>query len=184
MARTKLSKRGIIFIALSIIVVIALALVGIFVLTGASSKSPTDLTLEFMNKYKNATSEVMNQVKYPYADKLDKTQMNTYKDLIRSQYRSMSYTISDETVGEVDAIIKVDFDVYDYASSYDKASSYLSLYGSDMSLEKQVNYKLKEMSNTKEKVTYSIEFKFYKLDGVWYMTDVTSADLSKLTGTF
>ena len=184
MARTKLSKRGIIFIALSMIVVIALALVGIFVLTGASSKSPTDLTLEFMNKYKNATSEVMNQVKYPYADKLDKTQMNTYKDLIRSQYRSMSYTISEETVGEVDAIIKVDFDVYDYASSYDKASSYLSLYGSDMSLEKQVNYKLKEMSNTKEKVTYSIEFKFYKLDGVWYMTDITSADLSKLTGTF
>lgn len=184
MARTKLSKRGIIFIALSMIVVIALALVGIFVLTGANSKSPTDLTLEFMNKYKNATSEVMNEVKYPYADKLDKTQMNTYKDLIRSQYRSMSYTISEETVGEVDAIIKVDFDVYDYASSYDKATSYLSLYGSDMSLEKQVNYKLKEMSNTKEKVTYSIEFKFYKLDGVWYMTDVTSADLSKLTGTF
>ena len=63
-------------------------------------------------------------------------------------------------------------------------ASYLSLYGSDMSLEKQVNYKLKEMSNTKEKVTYSIEFKFYKLDGVWYMTDITSADLSKLTGTF
>lgn len=184
MARTKLSKRGIIFIALSIIVIVALALVGIFVLTGVSSKSPTDLTLEFMNKYKNASSEVMNQVKYPYNDDLSDTQFNTYKDLIRSQYKSMTYRIDDETVGEVDAIIKVDFDVFDYASSYDKASSYLSLYGKDMSLEKQVNYKLKEMSNTKEKVTYSIEFKYYKLDGVWYMTDVTSADLSKLTGTF
>lgn len=184
MARTKLSKRGIIFITLSIIVLLVLVLVGIFVLTRASSKSPTDLTLEFMNKYKNATSEVMDNIKYPYGDTLDKTQMNTYKDLIRSQYRSMTYQIDDETVGEVDAIIKVDFEVFDYASSYDKATSYLSLYGSDMTLEKQVNYKLKEMGNTKEKVTYSIEFKFYKLDGIWYMSDLTSADLSKLAGTF
>lgn len=184
MARTKLSKRGIIFIALSIVVLIVLVLVGLFVLTRTSSKSPLDLTLDFMNKYKNASSEVMNEVKYPFNDELSDAQLTTYKDLIRSQYKSMTYEIVNETVGEVDAIIKVDFDVFDYASSYDKANSYLSLYGKDMSLEKQINYKLKEMSKTKEKVTYSIEFKYYKLDGVWYMTDFNKADLSKLSGTF
>lgn len=184
MARTKLSKKGIVFITLSIIVVLSLVLVGVFVYTKTSSKSPLDLTLDFMNKYKNASNEVMNEVKYPYSDELNDTQFNTYKDLIRSQYKSLTYQIVDEKVSEVDAIIKVDFDVFDYASSYDKATSYLSLYGQDMSLEKQVNYKLKAMSDTKEKITYSIEFKYYKLDGVWYMLDVTTADLSKLTGTF
>ena len=180
MARTKLSKRGIIFIALSIVVLVGLTLVGVFTFNKVSSNSPIDLTLEFMNNYKNATSKVMNEVKYPFDDELSDTQFNTYKDLIRSQYKSMTY----EIVGEVDAIIKVDFAVYDYASSYDKANSYLSLYEKDKTLDEKVNYKLKEMANTKEKVTYSIEFKYYKLDDVWYMTDFNASNYQKLAGTF
>lgn len=184
MIRTKFSKRGIGFIILCVIVLAVLVLLGRFILSRAIAKTPIDLTKDFMNKYKNASKEVMDKVNYPYDDELTDNQLKRYKDIIKTQYLALDYDITDEYVGESDAIIKVEFEVFDYASGYEKASSYLSLYEKDMSLEKQVDYKLDEMSKTKEKMKYSISFAYYKLDGKWIMTELTKTDLQKLTGTF
>ena len=184
MARTKLSKKGIGIIIISLVVLILLIVFGVFMISKSSGKTPVDLTLDFMNKYKNASSEVMNEVYYPFDDELTDTQKDKYKELIKSQYLALDYSITDENVGEVDAIIKVEFEVLDYKDSYDKAISYLKLYEKDLSYEKQMDYVLKQMSNTKEKTKYSIEFSYYKLDGKWVMTELSKADYAKLAGTF
>ncbi len=185
MVNLKLGKKGILYIALFILGLALIAFVASIILKSASPKGPVELTESFMKKYKNASSEVMDKIKYPYDDVLTDEQFNKYKDIIKTQYLALDYKIVDKPViGEVDAIVKVEFEVLDYASSYDKANSYLSIYESEMPDIKKVDYKLKEMQNTKEKVSYSIEFKYYKLDGEWKMTDLSKASLSKLDGTF
>ena len=184
MKKIKLNKRVITLVSVSVIAIVLIVVLVILLSSRTTKKTPIDLTLDFMNNYKNATSSVINNISYPYDDNLTDSQLNRYKELIKSQYLGLEYEIVDENVNQVDAVIKVEFTVLDYASSYDKASSYLSLYESDLSNEKKNDYKLNEMSNTKEKVTYSIEFKYYKVDGTWNMTNLNSADYKKLAGVF
>lgn len=184
MVKLKLSKRGIIFVAIAIIVVILLMVLGLRVLSNASVKTPVELTESFMKKYQIADSEIMNKIEYPFDDQLTDEQLKRYKDLIETQYLALDYQIVEENIGELDAIIKVEFSVFDYASSYDKATNYLNVYEKDMSSIKQVDYKLKEMENTQEKITYAITFNYYKLDGKWIMLEVSDTDLSKLSGTY
>ena len=167
------------------LVVIVLAVVGIcLILKGGKAKTPIDLTKDYMNKYKNCDSEVVKNIKYPFDDEITDAQLKKYKEIIKSQYMALEYEIAEENVGEEDAIIKVQFSVLDYKSSYDKATSYLSLYGLDKPDEKKVDYKISQMEHTQEKEQYSIEFTFHKLEGKWHMMDLTDADLQKLAGTF
>ncbi len=167
------------------LVVIVLGVVGIcLLLKGGHTKTPIDLTKEYMNKYKNCDSEIVKNIKYPFDDEITDAQKKKYKEIIKSQYMALDYEIAEEHVGEEDAIIKVQFSVLDYKSSYDKATSYLALYGQDKTNEKKVDYKISEMEHTQEKEQYSIEFTFHKLDGKWHMMDLLEADLQKLAGTF
>lgn len=170
------------------VIAIAIIVVGILgigmLLKGGDNKTPIDLTKDFFNKYKKCDSEVVNKIEYPFNDELTDAQLKKYKELIKSQYMALDYEIAEEHIGEEDAIVKVQFNVLDYKSSYDKATSYLSLYGQDKSDEKKVEYKLKEMEKTQEKEKYSIEFTFHKLDGKWHMMDLTDSDFQKLAGIF
>ncbi len=184
MARLKLSKKGISFIIISLIVLVVLVLLGKLILSKTTTETPIVLTKQFMSQYQKATDKVMKDVKYPYDDELTDVQLAKFKELVKSQYLSLDYEIVDKNIGEIDAIIKVEFEVLDYASSYEKANSYLSLYEKDMSEEKKNDYRLKQMQNTQEKIKYGLEFSFYKLDGEWKMLEVTKSDLSKLAGTY
>ena len=180
----KKNKRLLIASAIAVIIIVVGVLgIGIL-LKGGGKKTPIDLTNEFFKSYKRCDSEVVKNIKYPFDDELTKAQEKKYKEIIKSQYMALDYEIAEEHVGEIDAIIKVEFNVLDYKSSYDKATSYLSLYGKDKTNEKKVDYKLSEMEHTQEKEKYSIEFTFHKLDGKWHMIDPTKTDLQKLAGTF
>ncbi len=180
----KINKKLIIGIIIAVVVIILGVLGILLILKGGDNKTPIDLTKEYMNKYKNCDSEIVKKIKYPFDDEITDTQKAKYKEIIKSQYMALDYEIAEEHVGEIDAIIKVEFSVLDYKSSYDKATSYLSLYGQDKSNEKKVDYKLSEMEHTQEKEKYSIEFTFHKLDGKWHMMDLTKTDLEKLAGIF
>ncbi len=174
---------------IAIIVAVILVVVGIgigvaLIVKGKGEKTPIDLTKEYLNQYKNCDSEIVAKIKYPFDDELTKAQKAKYKEIIKSQYMALDYEITEEHVGEIDAIIKVQFSVLDYKASYEKANSYLSLYGKDKKEEKKVDYKIKEMEHTQEKETYSIEFTYHKLDGKWHRMDLTETDLAKLAGVF
>lgn len=167
------------------IVIIVVGVLGLgLLLKGGDNKSPIDLTNDFFNKYKKCDSEVVDKIEYPFDDELSEKQLKKYKELIKSQYKALDYEIAEEHIGEESAIVKVQFNVLDYKSSYDKATSYLSLYGQAKSDTKKIDYKLKEMEKTKSKEKYSIEFNFHKLEGKWQMVDLTEADLQKLAGIF
>ena len=178
--KSKLLIASVIAVAIIVIGVLGIGLL----LKGGDNKTPLDLTNDFLNQYKKLDSEVVSKIEYPFDDELTEAQLKKYKELIKKQYKNLDYEIAEEKVGEVDATIKVQFNVLDYKSSYDKATSYLSLYGQAKSDEKKVDYKLKEMEKTASKEKYSIEFTFHKLDGKWHMIDLTEADLQKLAGIF
>lgn len=184
MAKLKISKKGLLFIIISVLVLVLVGLLGWFILSRTTTKTPIDLTRNYLKMYKNASSEVMDKIKYPYSDELTETQLAKFKELIKTQYLALDYEIVEENIGEVDAIIKVEFEVLDYKSSYEKADNYLSIYEKDKSVEKQVDYKLKEIEKTKEKIKYGIDFSFYKLNDKWEMIDVSNADIAKLSGTY
>lgn len=167
------------------VAIVVLGVVGVgLLLRGGNKKTPIDLTKEYMNSYKNCDKEVVSKIKYPFEDDLTKAQKAKYKEIIKSQYMALDYEITEEHVGEIDAVIKVEFNVLDYKASYEKATSYLRLYGQDKTEEQKNDYKLKEMEHTQGKEKYSIEFTYHKLDGEWQRMDLTTADLEKLQGIF
>ena len=49
---------------------------------------------------------------------------------------------------------------------------------------KFIDYKLNQMENVTDKVTYNIEFTLTKVDGVWQLDSLSSADMEKLHGIY
>lgn len=169
---------------LAVILIAVVVVIAVLLLKKNTANTPIDMTKAYMDRFKNLDSEVVSKISYPYSDNLSDSQKKKYEEIIKSQYLSLNYEIVDENIGEIDAIVRVQFSVLDYASSYDRATSYLSLYEKDKSEKEVIDYKISEMENTKEKIEYTIEFAYYNLDGEWHMSDLSPADLRKIAGTF
>jgi hypothetical protein len=152
--------------------------------------SPKSLTEKYMESYQNLDSTVLDKISYPFSDELSKTQKKKYIEVLKRQYGKMSFEIVDEDITDDDAIINVEFTVYDLAAAYDKATNYIEVYSTKFyengafSTTKAVDYKLASLNNCTDKVTYSVKFYYYKENGKWKMTDLSDSDIKKLDGTY
>lgn len=178
-------------IIVSLIIIIILTLIAILFVSKSQSTSPEGLTKKYMENYKKLDKSVTSRITYDFSDKIVASEESTYRSIMKRQYEKMNYFISDSYVGETDAIITVEFTVYDLKSAMDRANSYVDshneLFNVDGKVDtrKVVEYKLKQLDECRDTVDYSIKFNFYKNDlNKWVMTDLSDSDLQKLDGTF
>lgn len=102
-----------------------------------------------------------------------------YEEVIRKQYKGLSYEIKDEEIDGDYSLVTVEIEVMDYKKAigmYDRGNYDLVRY------QKLV---LEELKNTKEMVTYTIEFELTKDDeGIWTVNDLGSDINNKLLGIY
>ena len=174
---------------------INLLLIFILILTGCKnvSNTPTAKVENFMEKYQNIDSSVLNQLDSILENRLDLTeeQKNKYKTLMEKQYQNLSYTIKDENIEDDNANVVVEVETYDYINALNKSEEFYNNNRKDFEkedgttdLEKYMDYKIEEMIKVNDRITNEIVFVLHKEKGKWILDNISDIDRQKIHGLY
>ena len=195
---------------------ILLAFISLFLMVGCGNmmNTPTKKVEEFLSKYQTLDKDVLDQLDDVIDDNESFTdeQRDKYHELMKNQYKSLSYKIKDETEDGDNATIIAEIEVLDYGKAISMADAYLATHREEFLLDKNtptdnnnddttkdnntaatdtvidkvkyLTYKIKQMASTKDKVTYTINFNLTKDDGKWKLNDLSDIDILKLHGLY
>ena len=154
-------------------------LVFIVFLTGCSlNNSPTSKVEELLGKYQGLDQNIT----YNYLDLssdvlISKDIENDYVDVIKKQYRNMSYEVKDEKIDGDMATVTVQIEVIDY-------KKVINEYDIDRNddIHKEI---IDKLNGVKERVNYTIDFTVVKdKDGNWNLGNLTEEIQQKLLGIY
>ncbi len=152
----------------------------LFVLTGCElNNNPTSKVEELLGNYQGLDKKISyNYVALANDSNLDQDIIEKYEDLIKKQYRNLSYEVKEEVIDGGSAVVTVQIDVLNYKKVLDNYSSYTL---SSSEHEKIIN----ELKKVKDKVTYTIDFSVTKnKNGDWKLDDLTTEEEQKLLGIY
>lgn len=142
------------------------------------SNNPTSKTEDFLSDYQMLEDNILIN----YTDLIEETNVSTeiqeiYKELIKKQYRNLSYEIKEETIDGDTAIVATEIKVMDYKKIFDKYSK------TNYSIEEYHKLVIEDLKKTTEMVTYTIDFKVVKDEyRNWNIQDLKEEDRLKLLG--
>ena len=158
------------------------------------SNTPTSKVEELLTKYQNNDSEITAQLDSVVSsdEEMSDIQKKEYKKVMEKQYQNMSYKIKNETIEKDKAIVEVEIEVYDYATSIDKSKAYYEANKEEFTktedetkeIKNYVDYKISELKKVSDKKKYTINFNLTKKDKDWVVEDLTDADIQKLHGLY
>ena len=94
---------------------------GIILSIGCSQmmNTPTKQVEEFLNKYQTMDDKVMKQLDevIDSAGTMTKEQKEKYRELMKNQYKNLTYKIKDDTEDGDEATVEVEIEVYDYITA-------------------------------------------------------------------
>lgn len=102
-------------------------IMAIVLLSGCSmDNTPTKKVENFLDNYKNQDKTVLTQLKdmVDTDSLMDETQKSTYTDIMKKQYKDMTYTIKDEVIDGDTATVTTEIEVYDYYKINKDAEDY------------------------------------------------------------
>lgn len=102
-------------------------IIAIVLLSGCSmDNTPTKKVENFLDNYKNQDETVLTQLKEMVdSDTLmDETQKTTYSDIMKKQYKDLTYDIKDEVIDGDTATVTAEIEVYDYYKINQDAQTY------------------------------------------------------------
>ena len=165
-------------------------------LTGCENNlmnTPTKRVETLLNNYVTLDKKVLDDLDETLLSETIMTngQKDTYREIIKKQYQNLSYKIKDETIDGDKAQVEVEIEVYNYKKIIDDVNNYLTNNQNEflnetggVNLEKFNDYKLKELKNAKDKVTYTLTLFLTKKDNKWMLNDLTDTDISKIHGMY
>ena len=140
----------------------------LFLLVGCTNEfnTPTKEVEIFLNKYQTNDSEVVNQFDTSLLDEdnLTDEQKSKYKEIMLGQYEDLTYEIKEEKIDGNKATVEVEIEVYDYTTALNNAYMYLEENQDQFYIDgvldviSFVNYKLDQLFNYKNRITYNIVF--------------------------
>lgn len=168
----------------------------LFLLVGCGNEfdTPTKEVEKFLNKYQTNDKEVVNQFDTSLLDEdnLTEEQKQKYKDIMLGQYKDLTYEIKEEKIDGNKATVEVEIEVYDYTTALNNAYMYLEENQDEFYIEDAldvvsfVNYKLEQLFNYKNRITYNIVF-FLKRENTnseWVIQKLNETDLKKIHGIY
>ena len=168
----------------------------LFLLVGCGNEfdTPTKEVEVFLNKYQTNDSEVVNQFDTSLLDEgnLNEEQKEKYKEIMLGQYKDLTYEIKEEKIDGNQATVEVEIEVYDYTTALDNAYMYLEenqdqFYIDDvLDVVSFVDYKLEQLFNYKNRITYNIVFKLERenSNSEWGLQELSETDLKKIHGIY
>ena len=170
-----------------------LMLVSLFMVVGCSCSNDkaADAVEKYLNDYKGLSDTVLKDIDdlVEGEDLTDKGK-ETYKEILKRQYRDLIYTIENEDYDGDTAKVTVKITVYDLYKAQKDASEYLSNHQDEFLTDGEydnnlyMEYKLEEMRNMNDTVSYNIVFHVTKTDGKWYVEQPDEEVLEKIHGVY
>ena len=166
---------------------------------------------KYKNQDQNILSQLDDVINNEYSNSDHRSR---YKTLMTNQYKNLEYEIKDEIVEDNNAVVEVEVTVYDYASAIRNANEYLNsnqgefmtsptieitdandetskdtnntnnTVTSTYDQDKFIDYKLTQMENVTNTVTYTIQFTLTKVNNEWQMDALSNADMEKIHGIY
>lgn len=172
---------------------IILFLTCIFLVVGCSCSHDlaSDAVEKYLNEYKGLSDNVLKDIdSLVEKENLEDKHRDTYKEIMKKQYRDLNYTIENESYDGDEAKVTVKITVYDLYKVEKDAREHLNknqdefltdgVYDSNKYLE----YKLEHMKDVNETITYNIVFKVIKTDGKWQVEQPNTETLEKIHGIY
>lgn len=152
----------------------------------------TNQVKEYLNSYKNLDIRVLDDLeKQVELEELTEKQKSTYRDILKKQYKDLSYTIEKEEEKKDYIYVTVNIKVYDYYKAQNDAASYLAdnmnkFYDKNgkYDSEKYVDYKLEQMQKMNDKIDYTIIFTVVKENDEYTILQPSEIDLEKIHGIY
>ncbi len=153
----------------------------LIIITGCElNNNPTSKVEELLGKYQGLDKKI----EYNYLDLIEDNSISDnfikqYNDIIKKQYRNLSYEIKDEIIDGDSATVVVEIEVLDYKSVLGKYDLSVS---SNTDTHQEIIDKLKKIKN---KVTYTIEFEVQKVENDnWKIEELSLDEKQKLLGIY
>ena len=156
--------------------------------------TPTKRVETLFNNYVTLDSEVLDDLDDILMKEtiMTESQKNTYRDILKKQYQNLSYKIKDETVDGDTGVVEIEIEVYDYQKIIQDSNNYLENNPQEFLLDdmkttdisKFNDYKLEQLKNAKERVTYTLDLTLKKVNNNWVLDDLTDTEISKIHGMY
>ena len=170
-------------------------ILALFLVVGCDNmkKSPTKKVEDLLMKYQAKDTSVLTQLEevVKEAGTMNDTQKINYRKLMERQYEDLNYKIKEEKIDGNNATVVVEIEVYDYGKSITDSETYLTTNKDEFLDEtgvtdstKFLDYKIKNMQDTKDKIKYTISFNLTKQDNEWQLEDLSDIDRLKLHGLY
>lgn len=151
----------------------------------------SDAVEKYLNEYKGLSDNVLKDMdNLKELKDLDDKQKDTYKEVLKRQYRDMMYTIENESYDGDTASVTVKITVYDLYKASKDSSAYLNNHQEEFltngvyDATKYLEYKLDQMKNMKDTISYNVVFKVIKVDSKWQVEQPDEKTLEKIHGIY
>ena len=156
-----------------------------------SNDKAADAVESYLNDYKELNDYVLQDIdELVENENLTDKGKEIYREVLKRQYRDLMYTIENEDYDGDTAQVTAKITVYDLYKAQKDASKYLSdhpdefltdgEYDNDLYME----YKLEQMRDMNDTVSYNIVFTVTKNDGKWYVEQPDEDVLEKIHGVY
>lgn len=165
----------------------------LFLMVGCSfNNTPTKKTEELLKKYQTLDDAVISDLELTTegANLENEKDKENYMKAMKMQYSDMKYEIKNEEVNGDEATVTVKISVYDFYKVQKEANDYAKDHPDEFLTDevydaaKFMEYKLKNMLDSDERIDYTIEVKLVKEDDEWVAEAFDKTTLEKIHGTY
>jgi len=164
----------------------------LLLLTGCGGNNARNAVDSYLKKYRNLSSEVLVDLENTLIkENLTNDQQEKYRDVLKKQYKDLTYEIMEEEYDNEASYVTVKISVYDLYKAQSDASVYLANnpdeFNDDNGIyynDKYTDYKLDRMKDMTEKVDYTITFTVTKENDKYVVEQPTEIDLQKIHGIY
>ena len=155
--------------------------------------TPTKKTETFFSNYQTLNVDVLEQLDdvVDNQETFTENQKLEYKELIKKHYQNLEYTIKNEVANGNTATVTTEIKVLDYSKIMKDADSYLETNKNkfndsegnyDVTLFNE--YRIEKLKTATQKVSYTLNITFTKVDNEWIMDSISDLDESKINGNY
>ncbi len=167
-------------------------LIVILLLSGCGNNNARNATETYLKKYRTLDSEVLVDLENVIEkENLTETQKDKYRDILKKQYKDLSFEILEEEYDDEVSYVTVKIEVYDLYKAQDNANHYLEEHHEEFNDEngnydvsKYMDYKLDKMKDTTDRVEYTLIFTVTKENDKYVVEQPTEDDLMKIHGVY
>lgn len=174
---------------------ILFTIISIFLICGCNkiNNTPTKQVETFFNKYQTLDADVIKDLDRVISEEVvfDTNARDKYRELIKNQYKNLTYKIKDEFIDGDIATVTAEITVIDYGKILTETEAYKNNNIEEFQDEdgnydsvKYSNYAIKKLESAKDKITYTVELSLTKQNDKWNLNNISEDTEDKILGIY